>query len=112
MVLVAIMVGVIAIISFIYYVRGNGSNINGSAIECISEKSKLYVSSTCGHCAQQKNLLGDNLEKFEVIDCSIDREECIEENVRAVPTWIINGEKYTGVKSIPKLKDLAGCENV
>ena len=78
-------------------------------MKCIAEKSVLYVSATCGHCANQKKILEDYIDKFNMVDCSTETEKCIENNIQAVPTWLINNEKYTGVHSVQQLKKLTGC---
>ena len=41
------------------------------------------------------------------MDCGIDLSLCKE--VKGVPTWEINGVKYTGYKSLEELKQLSGC---
>jgi len=76
-------------------------------INCIASKSKVYVSATCPHCANQKEILGDYIASFEIIECLSNPLAC--QGIQGVPTWEINGERYPGVKSIAQLKQLAGC---
>ena len=83
--------------------------LNPEIIECISNNSRLYVSKTCSHCAQQEEILSSCLDKLEVIECTSQRERCKEDGITQVPTWIINGEKYTGTKTINEIIDLCGC---
>ena len=77
--------------------------------QCISKKSELYVQTTCGHCSQQEDLLGDYKELFNIINCAIEPKKCIEQGITGTPTWIIDGQKYNGVQSLKKLKELADC---
>ncbi len=86
---------------------GGGSSSEEIAM-CIGENSELYVQLGCNACETQKEMFGDNYKYLNVIDCWSEKEKCSE--IQYTPTWIINGEKYTGVQSIEKLKELTGCE--
>lgn len=99
---------IIAIILTIFLIKNNGDS-NEVTLKCIASNSTLYVSKTCGHCALQKQILGTYLDHFTIIDCSDSRDKCLEAGITAVPTWIINGKKYMGKKSIQNLKELTGC---
>ena len=101
---IAIIFGVI-ILSAIILSRGNG--ISKETATCIGENSELYVQLGCHACATQEKLFGDNYQYLNVIDCWFEKEKC--EGIQYSPTWIINGKKYTGVKSIETLKELTGC---
>ena len=97
---------IIAIISIaVLATRGNG--VSKELAKCIGENSELYVQLGCNACAHQEEMFGKNNEYLNIIDCWFEREKCLE--IQYVPTWIIKGEKHTGVQSIEKLKDLTGC---
>ncbi len=74
---------------------------------CIAEHSQLYIQLGCHACEIQEEMFEDNYKYLNVIDCFFEREKCTD--IQYTPTWIINGEKYTGVQSIEKLKELTGC---
>lgn len=105
---IGIIIVVIIIISIIMFVRGN-TDLDDVTAKCISENSILVVSKTCSHCAQQKRILGDHLETFNVNDITDSQELIDKYNIQVVPTWIINNKVHTGVKSINDLKELTGC---
>jgi len=96
---------VIIIVLGIFYLKSEQAD--EKTLKCIAENSKLYVSKTCSHCAAQKQILGDGLKYFELIDCAEDAIACI--GITAVPTWEINGERTSGTKSIDQLKKLTNC---
>ena len=77
--------------------------------KCIGERSTLYVQLGCSHCKDQEDMFGDNLKYLKEIDCFYERNKCIENEITGTPTWIIDGEKYEGVQTIEKLKELTGC---
>ncbi len=74
----------------------------------IGNHSVLYVQTGCIHCTEQEELFGENVKYLTIIDCvdAEGRQECIDNQIHSTPTWIINGEKYEGVQSIEKLKEL------
>jgi len=74
----------------------------------IGEHSVLYYQPSCSHCIEQEKLFGENVEYLTMIDCtqSENQQQCIDVGITATPTWIINGEKYIGVQSVEKLKEL------
>ena len=100
-----LVVGVIVLVIGIIYF--NGEKVDEGIIKCIAENSKLYVLKTCSHCADQKQILGNGLKYFELIECSDNAVACI--GISGVPTWEINGERYSGTKSIAELQELTGC---
>lgn len=78
-------------------------------IKCIGKNSQLYVLSGCLACDKQENHFGENLNHLNIINCAIYREECKKREIFSVPTWIINGEKIRGFRTIVELKELTGC---
>ncbi len=81
----------------------------------IGEHSVLYFSPSCPHCLEQEKIFGSNLKYLNMVDCTKEenRQKCIEalgSDLR-VPTWIIDGQKYVGVQSIEKLKELTGYQD-
>ena len=52
-------------------------------------------------------MFGKNRQYLNTIDCWYEREKCL--GIQSTPSWIIKGEKYIGVQSIEKLKELTGC---
>lgn len=77
-------------------------------VKCIGKNSKLYVQLGCHACEIQKDIFGKNYEFLTVIDCWFEGDKCNE--IEKTPTWVIKGEKYVGIKTIEKLKELTGCE--
>ncbi|MFH1802954.1 MAG: hypothetical protein ABH864_05925 [archaeon] len=100
---------IVLIILAIFLLWPNEEDVTRETMQCIADHSTLYVSKTCGHCAHQKELLGDYLELFEPIDCSENQQECISNEIVSVPTWIINGEQHRGVQELNELKNLTRC---
>jgi len=78
-------------------------------VKCIASESRLYVSRTCSHCAEQKQILGNYTSLFNMTDCLVSPEICSMEGITRLPTWIIDGQKYEGIKTIEQLKSMTGC---
>ena len=100
---------VISIILIILSLKGNGNPPKALA-ECIGENSELYVQLGCGACEVQEKMFGENYQYLDAIDCSYERQKCLNTGITGTPTWVINGEKYKGVQTIEKLKELTGCK--
>ncbi len=104
---------IVATIAF-FVIRGSiaGSVIEPTSAEIaryIGEHSVLYVQTGCIHCIEQEALFGDNVKYLNIVDCLIEgRQECIIAGIDGTPTWVINGQKYEGVQTIEKLKELTG----
>ena len=98
---------IIAIIIIVYSLIPKPNGIDKKTTECIAKNSVIYISTGCSACAYQEKLFGDNFKYLNTIDCAIDSDQCSE--ITGVPTWIISGEKITGVQSIETLKQLTGC---
>jgi hypothetical protein len=77
--------------------------------KCIGENSVLYIQLGCHACELQEDYFGDNYQYLNAVDCFFDQDVCIENNIRATPTWIINNQQYVGARSVDELKELTGC---
>jgi glutaredoxin len=86
------------------------SEVSVDIAKYIGAHSVLYVQTGCSHCKDQEDLFGENAKYLTIIDCFVEseRQKCINDGIQGTPTWIINGEKYVGVQSIEKLKELTG----
>jgi hypothetical protein len=105
-IIMSIIILAIILISF-FSLRKPAPETDEEIIQCIGEKSTLYVQLGCSHCKTQEELFGENLKYINLVDCFYETEKC--EEILATPTWMIKGKQYTGVKSIDKLKELTNC---
>lgn len=103
-----LIVVVILIIAGIYYIKGSGETPEEQTMKCISEQAVLYSQTTCVHCKQQKEILGQYLPLFKIIEC--DQTPALCPQITGTPTWEIKEKFYGGVKSIKELADLTDCK--
>jgi glutaredoxin len=110
------------VLIFIFLIAGGiifFKNFQGSTVQdlpsekvakWIGEHSVLYVQTGCSHCIDQENLFGINVKHLTIVDCINGEglQKCIDAGIGATPTWIIDGQKYAGVQTIEKLKQLTG----
>jgi glutaredoxin len=109
-----IVILIVATVSF-FVIKGN---MGGSAIEptsaevaeYIGQHSVLYVQTGCVHCIEQEALFGSNVKYLNIVDCVTETgmQQCSIAGIEGTPTWVINGQKYEGVQTIEKLKELTG----
>lgn len=104
-------VTVIMIIAGIFLLRGKDGGTSEDIAKCIGENSELYIQTGCHFCKIQEDLFGENYNSLNIIDClNISQtQRCVEAQILATPTWIIDGKKYEGIQTIEKLKELTGC---
>ncbi len=86
-------------------------------VNCLEEKDvKLYGSFQCSHCEEQKEMFKNSTELLVenvYVECgalSSFNEDCRNNNVSAVPMWVINNESYLGTMSLDKISKLSGCD--
>ena len=74
---------------------------------------KFYGASWCPHCAEQKKLFGGSVKRLPYIECSPggpqapQAQECKDKNIESYPTWIMDGQRYTGVLPLDELARLS-----
>jgi len=107
-IVVILAVIVISVIYAINYFKPN-TELNEEIMQCIADNSILIVSKTCGHCANQKEILGPYLDKFDIQSVDDNPTLLNKYHLRGIPAWIINDKAYTGVKSVNELKELTNC---
>jgi hypothetical protein len=78
--------------------------------QCLTDNGdRMYGTLWCSHCNDQKNRFGSSFSYVDFTDCDASVSACKEQGIQAYPTWIINGVKYTGTKSLEELSLISGC---
>ena len=79
--------------------------------KCLSEKDiTMYGTEWCSHCKNQKKAFGKSFQYVNYVDCDFQKSECDNAGVSGYPTWIVDGEKYSGEQPLSRLAYLSGCE--
>jgi len=102
----------IIIIAGIYLLPGKhvDPKFDEKIMQCIADNSELFASTTCGHCNEQKKILENYTEIFNITNCDQDTTGiCAERGIQLVPFWVIDNEGYIGLKTIEELKNLTNC---
>lgn len=88
-----------------------------SFAQCLSENNAtFYGAYWCPHCKTQKAMFGDAMQEVDYVECSPDgrnaprSDACVRKGISTYPTWIIEGERYTGVQSFQELSSATGCQ--
>lgn len=84
--------------------------------KCLTQKGAVfYGAGWCPHCSAQKEMFGSSMQYVNYVQCQgASRSDpfpqaCIDANIEAFPTWIINGKQYLGSQTAQVLADTAGC---
>ncbi|MFB6214401.1 MAG: glutaredoxin family protein [Candidatus Bipolaricaulia bacterium] len=106
--------GLVAIGLILYFLVFTGSGPDtpaGQLAVCLNEQGvTMYGLPTCPHCQEQKDKFGDSFKHVNYVNCSENRDRCLNQGIETVPTWIIDGEKIVGVQELEELAEKAGCE--
>ncbi len=76
--------------------------------------AKFYGASWCPHCQDQKKLFGTAARYLPYVECapngaqSPQATECVAEQIKGYPTWIINGNRYSRMLSVKQLGLMVG----
>ena len=87
--------------------------VRGLAEHLSKSDAKFYGASWCPHCNDQKKLFGSSTKRIPYIECSPGGQQapaapaCKEKNIQSYPTWIINGQRYTGVQQLDQLAQVS-----
>lgn len=99
-----------------------GANSDDSADTAYIEKlakfltekgAVMYGAYWCPHCKDQKKLFGDAVKYVNYVECDANGEnanpdECKAKDIESYPTWIYQGKKMTGTKSLSDLAEMVG----
>jgi len=79
--------------------------------KCLTEKGAVMAGTDwCSYCKKQKEAFGKSFKYIDYKNCDFEKTWCDENGVEGYPTWVIDGETYSGVQSMERLGSLTGCE--
>jgi uncharacterized membrane protein len=79
--------------------------------------AKFYGASWCPHCSDQKELFGPSSSRVPYIECSPggprapQAQACNDAGIKSYPTWIINGQRYSGIQSLDSLAQFSNYKS-
>lgn len=73
----------------------------------------MYGADWCPHCQEQKKEFGDSFKEIDYVECDAkgpdaNPDECVAQGIEGYPTWIYQGTKYPGIKSLSELAKIVG----
>jgi len=77
---------------------------------------KFYGASWCPHCQEQKKLFGSSVKRIPYVECSPGGPQapqasiCKQMDITSYPTWVINGQRQTGVLALDTLAQMSKFE--
>lgn len=90
--------------------------IRALAEHLTNSNAKFYGASWCPHCAEQKKLFDGSVDRLPYVECSPggpnapQAQVCRDKDIESYPTWIINGQRYTGVQPLDTLAQLTNFQ--
>jgi uncharacterized membrane protein/glutaredoxin len=102
----------------IYGIQSQALAVNNSFAGRLAQhlqtiNAKMYGAYTCPYCQRQKALFGDAAKLMPYVECAPDGQNsqtdlCRQKNITGYPTWEINGNMHSGLRSLEELADLSG----
>lgn len=78
--------------------------------QCMTDKGVImYGADTCPHCQEQKKSFKGSFDLINYVECRQNPQACEDAGITGYPTWSIDGEQYSGRKSLSELAELSGC---
>jgi len=94
------------------------STFDAASIENLAKFLKekgmvMYGAYWCPHCQDQKKEFGDAFQYVDYVECDAkgpeaNPDECVAQGIEGYPTWIYQGTKYSGIKSLSELAKIVG----
>ena len=87
--------------------------IEGLAKQLSEKGMVMYGAYWCSHCNNQKKEFGDAFKYVDYVECdakgpNANPDECSAKGIEGYPTWIYQGQKYSGEQSLDKLAEIIG----
>ena len=109
--IIIISVAVLILVIGVFMAKGSDKLNYDEFAQCLTEKGAvMYGVYWCHYCNLQKEELGGSFKFINYVECSVDKEECIEKEIQGFPSWIINGVTYRGKQSLSRLSALTECK--
>ena len=89
-------------------------HLKALAIHLRESGARFYGAYWCPSCQQQKALFEASVERLPYIECTPDGRngvrnfDCVANDVKDYPTWIINGRRHTGLLTVEGLAAMSG----
>lgn len=84
------------------------------AVHLESSQARFYGAYWCPACQEQKRLFAASAERLPYVECSPAGRggglsaACATQDITSYPTWIIDGQRHTGVQQPARLAELSG----
>jgi len=88
--------------------------LKGLAVHLKESGARFYGAYWCPTCQKQKDLFEASVERLPYVECTpngrrgVRNFDCVANQVESYPTWVIGGQRYTGVMSVAQLAALSG----
>ena len=95
-----------------YYIPNTevGPEVHNLA-QCLTDsEAVMYGTEWCPHCRNQKELFGEAFEKIMYVNCEANPSACNAAGVQGFPTWVINGQRFSGTQPLAQLSQASGCQ--
>ncbi|MEK9156093.1 MAG: protein disulfide isomerase family protein [Patescibacteria group bacterium] len=97
--------------------QGESADYKERLAKYLAEKGMvLYGAYWCSHCKDQKEAFGEAVQYLDYVECdprgeNANPSECEAQGIEGYPTWVYQGQKYSGTRSLSELAQISGFVN-
>ena len=91
-------------------------HLKGLATHLRDSGARFYGAYWCPACQEQKKLFTASVDRLPYIECTPEGRggpravDCLTQNIEQYPTWIIGGQRHTGVVGVERLGRLSNFD--
>jgi hypothetical protein len=85
--------------------------------KCVAASgAKMYGSSSCPHCNDQKHMFGNSWRFMGYVECSLpdgqgQADACKRAGIHSYPTWVFgDGNRSVGMMPLESIAEKTGCQ--
>lgn len=106
--IVLVIAAIILLVIFLWPQAAASPNNFGA---CLKERGVVFYGiDTCPNCKRQKDILGDQFQHVNYVNCHFHAQECADKGITFYPVWARDGEVLVGVQSLNQLSTFSGCK--
>ena len=91
-------------------------HLRALATHLLDSGARFYGAYWCPACQEQKKLFTASVDRLPYIECTPEGRggpravDCLTQNIEQYPTWIIDGQRHTGVVGVERLGRLSNFD--
>jgi len=79
--------------------------------QCMTDQGfVIYHTDACPYCKAQEAAFKGSFDLINSVECTQSPLDCMDADIEGYPTWVFEGKKYPGKRSLSELAELSKCD--